>query len=210
MSTIQATSGRALGSRPAKRLRAEGQLPGVLYGRGIEPVPISVVYTELREVLKGEAGLNTVFQLVVDGTEHHVIVTDIQRDPIKRTVRHADFLRVEDDTKITITIPLELVGKAAEVVENGGMIEQKMHSLKVLVTPRNIPNSIEVDISNMTMDQRLALGDIDLPEGVSTKVPGRITIAAPVVPRGLKSMAEEEEGEGEEGAEAAAEESSDE
>ncbi len=210
MSTIQATSGRALGSRPAKRLRAEGQLPGVLYGRGIEPVPISVVYTELREVLKGEAGLNTVFQLVVDGTEHHVIVTDIQRDPIKRTVRHADFLRVEDDTKITITIPLELVGKAADVVENGGMIEQKMHSLKVLVTPRNIPNSIEVDISNMTMDQRLALGDIDLPEGVSTKVPGRITIAAPVVPRGLKSMAEEEEGEGEEGAEAAAEESSDE
>lgn len=202
MTVVTATTGRQTGSRPSGRLREEGQLPGVIYGKGIEPTPVHVVYTELREALKGEAGLNTVFTLVVDGTENTVIVRDIQRDAIKRTVAHADFLRVDDADKIKVTVPVTLTGRAADVLDNGGIIEQKMHTLKILVDPKKVPNAIEVDVTNLSLDSRIALGDIELPDGVSTKVSDRITIAAPVVPRGLKSMDEDEELEGEEGAEA--------
>ena len=205
MTVVTATTGRQTGSRPSGRLRTEGQLPGVIYGRGIEPTPLHVDYAELREALKGEAGLNTVFTLVVDGQENTVIVRDIQRDALKRTVAHADFLRVDEADKIKVTVPVSLVGRAAEVLDNGGIIEQKMHSLALTVDPKKVPNVIEVDISGLTLDSRIALGDVELPDGCTTQVPDRITVAAPVVPRGLKSMAEEEdEGEGEEGAEASA------
>lgn len=200
MTVVTATTGRETGSRHAGRLRSEGQLPGVIYGKGIEATPLHVDYVELREALKGPAGLNTVFTLVVDGEENTVIVRDIQRDAIKRTVAHADFLRVDDADKISVTVPVVLHGRAAEVLDNGGIIEQKMHSLAILVDPKKVPNEIEVDISALTLDTRIALGDIELPDGVTTKVHDRITIAAPVVPRGLKSL-EEEELEGEEGEE---------
>lgn len=200
MTVVTATTGRAIGSRPSGRLREDGQLPGVIYGKGIEPTPLHVDYAELREALKGAAGLNTIFTLVVDGTENTVIVRDIQRDAIKRTVAHADFLRVDDADKIKVTVPVTLTGRAAEVLDNGGIIEQKMHTLKILVDPKKVPNQIEVDVTNLSLDSRIALGDIDLPDGVSTKVSDRITIAAPVVPRGLKSLEEEEEElEGEDG-----------
>ncbi len=213
MTVVTATTGRAIGSRPSGRLREEGQLPGVIYGKGIEPTPLHVDYAELRDALKGAAGLNTIFTLVVDGTENTVIVRAIQRDAIKRTVAHADFLRVDDADKIKVTVPVTLTGRAVEVLENGGIIEQKMHTLKIVVDPKKVPNQIEVDVTNLSLDSRIALGDIDLPDGVSTKVSDRITIAAPVVPRGLKSLdeeAEELEGEeGEEGEEGDGEEASD-
>jgi len=207
MTVVTAITGRQTGSRPSGRLREEGQLPGVIYGKGIEPSAVHVDYAELRDALKGPAGLNTIFTLAVDGTEHTVIVRDIQRDAIKRTVAHADFLRVDDADKIKVTVPVNLVGRAAEVLDNGGIIEQKMHTLKILVDPKKVPNAIDVDVSNLGLDARIALGDIELPDGVSTKVSDRITICAPVIPRGLKSMEDEElEGEeGEEGAGAAAE-----
>ena len=214
MTVVTATTGRKTGSRPSGRLREEGQLPGVIYGKGIEPTALHVNYAELRDALKGAAGLNTIFTLVVDGAENTVIVRDIQRDATKRTVAHADFLRVDDADKIKVTVPVILTGNPVEVLENGGIIEQKMHTLKILVDPKKVPNAIEVDVSNLGIHDRVALGDIDLPDGVSTKVSDRITIAAPVIPRGLKSMEEEEaeELEGEEGEEAAgdaAEDSSD-
>lgn len=206
MSTVvTARTGRSTGSRNSNRLREQGELPGVLYGLGKDPVNVNVTYTELRDALKGEAGLNTIFTLDVDGTTEEVIVKSIQRDPIKRTVTHADFMRIDDSTKVTITVPVVLVGKSEAVSDAGAIIEQKMHSLKVLCNPYRIPNQIDADVSSMTLDQRLALGDLDLGEGVSTKVGMNITVAAPVVPRGLKSdEAEDELEEGEEGAEAAA------
>lgn len=206
MTVVTATTGRETGSRPSRRLRADGQLPGVVYGKGIEPTAVNVTYTELRDALKGDAGLNTVFTLDIDGTPSKVIVRAIQRDPIKRTVAHADFLRVDDADKVKLTVPVVLTGRPLKVLEAGGIIEQKMHSLKILVDPDNVPPRIEADVTNLSLDSRLALGDIDLPAGVTTLVSDRITIAAPVVPRGLKTAEEEAEEELEAEAAAAAEE----
>ncbi len=205
MSTVvKATTGRATGSAASRRLRAAGQLPGVLYGLGKDPIPVEVAYDELRDALKTDAGLNTVFTLSVDGDEEEVVVRDVQRDPIKRRAVHADFLRVSNDHRINVTVPVVLTGTAREVAESGGMVEQKMHSLNISCAPNRIPNQLEVDVSAMTIDARLALSDIVLPEGVTTKVLGKITVAATVVPRGLKSDEEGEEDEelmGEEGEE---------
>lgn len=208
MSTVvTATTGREIGSGPSRRLREEGDLPGVLYGGGQDPIPVHVVYNELRDALKTDAGLNQIFTLDVDGNQDQVMVRDIQRDPIKRTVIHADFLRVHEGTKVTVTVPVVLTGKSEKLADAGGLIEQKMHSLKVLCPPSKIPNEIAVDVSIMTLDRRLSLADLDLPEGVTTKVGTNITVAAPVVPRG--ALEEEEELEGEEGEEGEAAEASD-
>lgn len=208
---VKATTGRSQGTRSSRRLRREGQLPGVLYGLGEEPTVVQVTYNDLRDALKTDAGLNTIITLDVEGDQADVIVKAIQRDPIKRTVTHADFLRVDEGTLVTVTVPVVLSGHSEDVAEAGAIVEQKMFRLKVLCSPSAIPDQIDADVSNMTIDRRLALGEVTMPPGVSTKVGGNITIAAPVVPRGAKALEEEEaaaaallEAEGAEGAEGAA------
>lgn len=211
---VKATTGRAQGTRSSRRLRNEGQLPGVVYGQQKDPLPVAVTYSELRDALQGEAGMNTVFTLDVEGAQETVIVRDVQRDPIKRRVTHADFLRVDPDQPISVTIPVTLTGTAVEVAEAGALVEQKMFRLQVSVLPRSIPTVIEADISGLTMDSRLAVGDLVLPEGVTSMIADRITVAAPVETRVSKmDLGEEEEGlegeEAEEGAEGAAEDGGD-
>ncbi len=189
---VKATTGRTQGTRPSRRLRREGQLPGVLYGLGKEPTQVQVTYTDLRDALKGDAGLNTIITLDVDGDQADVLVKAIQRDPIRRTVTHADFLRVEEGTLVTVVVPVVLSGHSEAVAEAGAIVEQKMFRLKVLCSPSAIPDQIDADVSNMTIDRRLALEEVTMPPGVTTKVGGNITIAAPVVPRGVKALEEEE------------------
>lgn len=199
---VKATTGREQGTRPSRRLRAEGQLPGVVYGQEQDPVVVTVDYLELREALQTDAGLNTVFTLEVDGAQQTVIVRDVQRDAIKRKVTHADFLRVDPDSAIKLTVPLQLTGNAIEVAEAGALVEQKMFKLHISVLPRAIPAVIEADISHLTMDTRLAVGDLVLPDGVSSLIAPNITVAAPVETRISKTdLGEEEEGEGLEGEE---------
>ncbi len=197
LSVVKATTGRDLGTRPSRRMRDEGKLPGVVYGRGTEPKAVHVEYAELREVLQGEAGLNTIFTLDVEGVAETVIVREIQRDPIKRRVTHADFMRVEMDTPITVTVPVELTGVAVKVADAGALVEQKLFSVKVRATPRTIPTAIRADISKLTLDSRLAIGDLKLPEGVTTLANDRITVAAPVGTRasrmGANELGEDEE-----------------
>ena len=194
---VKATLGRPTGSRASRRLRADGQLPGVVYGLGEEPVPVAVDYAELRGVLTGSAGLNAIFTLDLDGTEERVFVRDIQRDPIKRVVTHADFLRIDPDQKIRVSIPIELTGEPTEVLENGGLIEQAMHEIEVEVAPDAIPDVITADVSRLTLDSRIAVADLDLPAGVTSLVEDEISVVVPVISRAAK-VGTGEEGEDDE------------
>ncbi|MEM9613349.1 MAG: 50S ribosomal protein L25 [Actinomycetota bacterium] len=190
---VTATSGRAQGTRPSRRLRAEGQLPAVVYGLGKDPIPVAVSYTDLRDALKGEAGMNTVINLDVDGKETEtVIVRSVQRHPIRRVVTHADFLRIDPNQQVSVKVPIRMVGEANEVAENGGLIEQKMFEIEVLVSPLDIPAEIEADISQMDMDTRVSVGDLALPGGVTTTVAEDISVVIPVASRASK-MAEDED-----------------
>lgn len=210
---VSATIGRTAGSRPSRRLRAEGQLPGVVYGLGKESVPVAVSYVELREALKTEAGLNTIFQLDIDGTKETVLVRSIERHPIKRTVLHADFLRVDTSKKVKVKVPIQLIGDPSAVTSAGGMVEQNMFEIEVETSPLNIPNAIEADQSVMDLDTSISVADLKLPEGVVTLVDPGLSVVAPVVTRASKMDDEAAEAaggeEGEDGASEGADASSD-
>ena len=208
---VTATPGRELGSRPSRRLRAEGKLPGVVYGLSQDPVTVTVVYNELRDALKTSSGLNTVIQLDLEGADQEtVIVRSVQRDPIKRTVTHADFLRVDPSIPIKVKVPIVVTGEPTEVYDEGGLIEQNMFEIEVEVSPMSIPASIEVDISAMTLDSRIAISDLNFPSGVTTSLAEDIAVVSPVISRAAKMADEDDEAaaallEGEEGDEESSE-----
>lgn len=195
---VTATPGRELGTRPSRRLRAQGRLPGVVYGLGRDPITVSVGYAELRDALKTSAGLNTVITLDMDGGDAEtVIVRSVQRDPIKRVVTHADFLRIDPSVPIKVKVPINLVGEPIEVLEEGGLIEQNMFEIEVEVSPMSIPEVIEADISAMTLDSRISVGDLNLPDGVTTALDEEISVVSPVISRAAKMGLDEDELEGE-------------
>jgi large subunit ribosomal protein L25 len=189
---VTATTGRVLGSRPSRRLRAEGKLPGVVYGLGKDPINITVDYAELRDALKTHAGLNTVLQLDLGGEREAVIVRQVQRDPIKRWVTHADFMRIEPDTRVRVRVPVKVVGDASAVTNEGGMIEQKLFEIEVECSPTGIPDEIEADLSIMTLERRVSIGDLKLPPGVTVAMPDDISVVTPVVSRAAKVAGRED------------------
>jgi large subunit ribosomal protein L25 len=186
---VTAETGRERGSGPARRLRTEGKIPGVVYGLGKDPVAVAVDYAELRHAVSGDAGLNTVFTLDVDGQQDLVLIRQMQRDPLKRTVAHADFLRVDPTSPLRLSVPVRLVGTPRQVTAAGGIVEQKLFELNVLVRPDAIPPTIDVDISGMTMDRRLTVADITMPDGSTHRTNESMIVAAPVATRASRGAA---------------------
>jgi large subunit ribosomal protein L25 len=163
---LVAESGRTTGSAAARRMRADDVIPAVVYGLGMEPLSISVARRDLRQALSGSAGMNTVLDLTVDGTVYPAIVKDLQRHPTRRTVSHVDFIQINLTEEITVSVPLRLEGEAPEVSNNNGLVDPSVDSIEVTTTPRLIPDEIVIDISEMTMDSVIRLGDVNLPSGV--------------------------------------------
>ena len=211
---LAADTGRNSGTRSSKRLRTTGSIPGVLYGLSDDSIPLSVKWPELRLALTTDAGVNAVIQLEVDGKRHLSIVKDLQRHPVNRDVIHVDFLRIDPSQKVTVDVPVIMIGDALEVTQANGMVDQNLFSLTVDAPPMSIPNEFEIDISNLTVGDAIRVADIGLPEGVTTEADPEETVAVGMITRStLEAMAAEEaaaaEGEeGEEGQEGGAEASS--
>jgi len=163
---LLANIGRPTGSASARRLRKAENIPGVLYGRGMTPVVLAVGRRDLRVALSGPAGANTVLDLTVDGSVYPAIVKELQRHPVKRTVSHVDFLQVNLDEEITLSVPLRLEGEAAAVIQGGGLVDPAVDAIEVVTTPRTIPAEFVVDISEMEMDSVIRLEDLPMPAGV--------------------------------------------
>lgn len=202
LTVVNASTGRTTGSAESRRMRRTGRLPGVVYGLDQDSISIDVEYTELREALNTDAGLNTIIALEIEGTENPVIVRAIQRDVISRKVIHTDFLRIDLDAAITVTVPVQLVGTAVEVIDAGSFVEQALFDLEVKVKPADIPDVVEVDISEMSPDSSLSVGDVVLPEGCVAVTSSGIAVASAVITRASK-MADEDEAFAEEAAEEA-------
>jgi len=166
--TLAAESGRSAGSRPSSRLRAAGRIPGVIYGHGTDPVAVSVEGRALRTALTGDSGLNALLALEVDGTTHLTMAREIQRHPVRGTVIHVDFQIVRRDEIVSADVPLSLIGDAVEVRNNDGVVQQELHNIAVNATPGRIPSVIEVDVSRLTIGDAIRVGDLTLPEGVTT------------------------------------------
>jgi large subunit ribosomal protein L25 len=167
---LKATTGRELGSGPSKRIRAEGNVPGVVYGLDADPIPVTVEWRPLREALTTDAGLNALIDLDVDGEVSLTVVKELQRHPIKGNVLHIDFLRVSADAEITVEVPIVLEGEAKAVLSEGGTVDHLLYALSINAKPADIPNELTVDISDLEINGSIHVSDIKLPKGVSTDV----------------------------------------
>lgn len=155
------------GSPAARRLRTEGHIPGVLYGQGMTPISVTVERRELRLALSGPAGSNTVLALEVAGKSYPAVVKEMQRHPVKRSVSHIDFLQVNMNEEITVSVPLHLVGEAKTVIAEGGLVDKAVDHIDVSCTPSDMPNSFDVDISHMHPHDVIRLSDLTMPKGVT-------------------------------------------
>jgi large subunit ribosomal protein L25 len=200
---LDATLRSGSGSRPAGRLRREGQLPGIVYGLGADAVSVTVNAHQLGSILSSKTGANTLISLQLSGKTELALARQVQRDPVKGTLIHVDFVRVRADQTIQAEVRLNLSGQP-EGVSQGGMLEQLMHSLTVEGLPGQLPNEIEHDVSALDLGDQLRVGEIQLPAGVNVTNDADELVAMISVPRGLaEGEGEVAAAEGEEGAEGA-------
>lgn len=165
--TLVATTGRLTGSAASRRLRREDQIPGVLYGHGMDPISLAVDRRELRLALGHHGGVNTLVNLDVDGTTYPAIVKELQRHPVKRNVHHIDFVQVNLTEQLTVNISIRLEGEAKAVVSEGGIVDAAVNSIEVSARAGDIPAEIVIDISAMTPGDVIRLADITFPSGVT-------------------------------------------
>jgi len=201
--TLAAEAGRTIGTSSTRRLRASGMIPGVVYGHGTDPVPVSVVAREFRTAMSGEAGLNTLLDLQLDGTSHLTLARDIQRHPVKNVVTHVAFLIVRRDEVIAAEITINLVGEALEVQHGDGVVDQQLFTLAIKAKPADIPPSVDLDISSLTIGGSLHVSDLTVPSGVEIETDAEATVVAGQPPR-VQATAEELAAEAAEAAEGAA------
>ena len=157
---------RELGTRPSRRLRRTGQVPGVVYGLGGDSVAVAVDARELRSALTTDAGLNALLTLEVDGDRQLSLIKDLQHHPVRNEVIHVDFIRVDADVAVEVEVRVVLEGDATAVTNEDGVVDQAAFTIAVLAKPEAIPNELTIDISEMAMGDTVRAGDLELPEGV--------------------------------------------
>lgn len=187
--TLQAEVRDSRGKGPARRLRARGKVPGVFYGPGLDPTPLTLSPKEVIKALEGERGRNVVFKLSVDGKDELAMVKDLETDPVTRELLHIDLYRVFEDKVLEVNVPLRAQGRAAGVVQ-GGVLNVTRRTLPLRTTPANIPVSIEVDVTHLEIKDTVSVEDITLPEGVECLLRPKLTLAIVLEPR---KIVEEEE-----------------
>ena len=196
-----------LGSAESRRLRRQGLIPGVLYGRE-QPVSIAIPERDLRTALTTKGGLNAVLDVVVEGgTAHSSVLKEYQQDPVRGLITHVDLLEVRLDQPIHATVPLHLHGEPAGVKE-GGVLTQVTNELNVEALPMEVPEHLEADVSALEIGDSLRLSSITPPEGVTLLDDVDETVLATVTapmreiePEPVEGEEGEELAEGEEAAE---------
>jgi large subunit ribosomal protein L25 len=210
---LTVTAREHVGSRESRRLRRQGFVPGVLYGRD-EPVAISIEERELRRALTGPAGLHSILDVEIDGTgsSHASILKEYQVDNVRGHVTHVDLQEVRLDQAIHASVAVHLVGgDDAPGVREGGVLSQPLRELQVSALPLEVPEHIDLDVSHMEIGGTLRAGDVGVPEGVRLLDDPETVVATVTAPtRVVEPEVEEEEelaegeeaeGEGAEGAE---------
>ena len=170
-------------SNTARRLRREEKLPAVVYGGDKGSHAIVLSPREIISILTSESGQNTIFKLkVAGGSEDNVMIFDVQIDPITHRLIHADLVRIALDVEIEVSVPLQLSGEALGVTEDGGVLDHSLRELVVSCLPTDIPESIDVDVSELQMNQSIKVEDLAVPPGVTVVTPPDSSVASVVPP----------------------------
>ena len=209
------------GKGSARRARAEGLVPAIVYGQGMEPISISVNRREFVTALQTDAGLNVLLNIDVDGSTTTALTRAIQTDPVRGILLHADFVKIDLKQEVEVEVPVHVVGEAPGVKE-GGVLENPLFTLHVRCLPTNVPESIDADISGLNIGDALRISELSVAEDFQIlNDPESVvaSVAAPISEEQLEAMiaeagaegaeevpAEEAAAEGAEGEEAPAEE----
>lgn len=163
---VKAQTREARGKNDARRLRKDGKLPVIVYGGDDENASVIVELSDLAAILRSDSGQNTVFSLDVEGVGvGDVMFHDRQIDPIKGRLIHADLRRIKRGEKIEVTVSINLVGEP-ETMAAGGVLTQQLREVKIFCTPGRIPESIDVDVTKLEMNQSIHISDLKVEEGV--------------------------------------------
>ena len=190
---LKAVKREDTGKGSARRARASGRVPAVVYGQGMEPLPIEVDRREFVTALKTDAGMNVLLNIEVDGTSTTALTRELQTDPVRGTLLHADFVQINLKEEVEVEVPVHLVGESPGA-KSGGVLEHPLFTLHVRCLPTNVPESIDADISGLEVGDSLrvseltATGDFEIlndPEAVVASV------AAPITEEQLEAMVAE-------------------
>lgn len=167
---LTAETREGLGRSISRRLRRTGRVPAIVYGGGQDPSAISLDYNQLVHDMDHEAFYTSILTIKLGRSKQPVVVKDVQRHPSKRDVIHLDFQRIVADEEITLHVPIHFVGedKAKGVKEQGGVVEHLLTDVEVTCLPKHLPEFLEVDVSDLGLNEILHLSDIRFPEGVTS------------------------------------------
>jgi large subunit ribosomal protein L25 len=181
---LKAERRTAVGRSAARKLKAAGVVPAVVYGAKEKPQPLQVSARDVNVMLSHASGENILVELEIAGEKagKMALVQEIQHAPLGRAILHIDFHAVSMDEKIHAEVPLEASGIANGVKNFGGLLEQALRSLAVECLPRDLPDRITVDVSNLNIGDSIHVRDIQMPNGVAAKVPAELTAFSVLAP----------------------------
>src|SRR5581483_1133393 len=179
---LEASSRDGSGKGAARKTRAQGLIPAVVYGKHLQaPLKIAVNAKAVKAAVNTPKKLNTVIGLKVGAASHTVLLKDYQQDPVSKELLHADFIDVKENEQVKVKVPVKLVGKA-EGQGQGGILTQMRRELEVWALPGSIPETIDVDVTPLKIGHSLHINDVKMPAGVTVKTQVNYTIAVVTVP----------------------------
>ena len=193
--TLPAQKRDGTGKGVARKLRAAGRIPAVLYGRELEPIHLSLEAREAERLFHSISVDNTIVELSVEGEKesYQTLIREIQVHPLRLSLTHVDFLRIQAGVMVDVNVPIRLVGTPEGVKNMGGVLEQIIHDLPVRCIPSKIPKSIEIDVAHLEVNESLHIYDIEFEEGVEVTVEQKRTICSVAIPKVIEEPEEEEE-----------------
>jgi large subunit ribosomal protein L25 len=177
------------GKNVNRRLRAGGQIPGVLYGAKKEAVPVTVSPKDIGAILRSATGENTLFDLDLEGSRRKVLIKEFQLEPIKGQLLHADFYEVALDRVLQVSVHVELQGVPVGVKVQGGILDFVTRELEIECLPTDIPEKIEVDVSHLELGKHLRVSELTLSGKLTILTEPDVVIAHVVVPRAEEAPA---------------------
>jgi large subunit ribosomal protein L25 len=184
--TLSATTRAGTGKGNARQLRMSGKVPGIIYGHARQPQSLSIDAVPLDKLLEHISAENTVIELDIDGQTSRTLIREIQRHPFRRQILHVDFQELVAGEKVSVYVPLLLVGTAEGVKTGGGVLDQTLRDLEIEVDPALIPNHIDVDVTTLTIGHSIHVSDLKLPEGVEALTDGEATVCVCSAPRAVE------------------------
>jgi large subunit ribosomal protein L25 len=187
--TLEAQPRVAAGKTEATRLRRDGKIPAVAYGKSMASTPIAVAPKDVLAILKSERGKNTIIAMKLKDQSITVMIKDFTYHPVSRALEHVDFVAVRPDEEVDVDVPLIALGKAAGIAQ-GGVLRQVYRFLPVRCIAEKVPAKLEVEISHLNMGDHIETKEVKVPEGVKIRLPQEQTLIAIVAPE--KEKVEEE------------------